>query len=406
MLFKYTSLNSEGKTLPGIIEAASLVEAQKAVEARDELLVTLAPQGRSIGETWTEFLASYSRVRLEDLVMFTRQMATMFRVGIPMLRSLDILRQQTEHPALRKTVEILYDDIEGGASLCNAFRKHPRIFPGIYCSMLAAGELSGRISDILNRLGDVLSHEAKIRKSIRGAVQYPIIVLVALGVAFVVLLTFVIPKFVPLFESAGAELPLPTSICIAISDVLIAYGAHMLIAGVALGFVATQYFKQDAGRLKLDRWLLQVPLVGKLLIRASMARFASLFSMMHFSGVLALDTIRILQKCMSNMALEAELAKVAGKLEEGAGLSTPMYEARYFTKMLVNMVAVGEESGNLGEMLEEVGKHYDDEVEYAVKKLIAGMSTMLTILLAVAVGFFAMAVYLPMWNMTEIQMNQ
>lgn len=406
MLFKYTSLNSAGKTLPGIIEAASLAEAQKAIEARDEMMVSLSRQGRSFGDIWTEFLASRSRVRLEDLVMFTRQLATMFRMGIPLLRGLHILRQQTEHPALRKAVAVLYEDIESGTSLCNAFRKHPRIFPGIYCSMLAAGELSGRISDILNRLSDVLSHEAKIRKSIRGAVQYPVIVLVALGVAFVVLLTFVIPKFVPLFESAGAELPLPTSICIAISDALITYGIHMLIAGIILGSVATLYFKKDAGRLQLDRWLLRVPLVGKLIIRASMARFASLFSMMQFSGVQALDTVRILQKCMSNRALEAELAGIAGKLEEGAGISTPMYEARYFTKMMVNMVAVGEETGNLGEMLEEVGKHYDDEVEYAVKKLIAGMSTMLTILLAVAVGFFAMAVYLPMWNMTEIQMNQ
>lgn len=406
MYFKYTALSIEGQKVLGSIEAENQDAAKRAIESRSEMLLSIRAKGRNAGAVWGELIASYQKVRLEDLVIFTRQLATMFRMGIPLLRSLDILRQQTEHPALRKAVEAVYTDIENGTSLCNAFRKHPRIFPKIYCSMLAAGELSGKIADILNRLGDVLSHEAKIKKAIRGAVQYPIIVLVALTVAFVVLLTFVIPKFVPLFDNAGVALPLPTRICMSISDLLLGYGVQILAGLVAVVVAAIFYFRKDSGRMKLDRWFLRMPLVGKLLIRSSMARFASLFSMMHFSGVHALDIIRILQQCLGNMALEAELLEIETKMEEGAGISTPLFEARYFTKMMVNMVAVGEESGNLGEMLKEVAKHYDEEVEYAVKKLIAGMGSILTIILAIAVGFFAMAVYLPMWNMTEIQMNQ
>jgi type II secretory pathway component PulF len=406
MYFKYTSLNSSGQTTKSRIEAPNRNAAEETIESRNEMVLSIHPQARSFGEAWNELVASYSKVRLEDLVMFTRQLATMFRMGIPLLRSLDILKQQTEHPALRKAISEIYEDIESGTSLCNAFRKHPKVFPAIYCSMLAAGELSGNISDILNRLGDVLSHEAKIKKSVRSAVQYPIVVLVALSVAFVVLLTFVIPKFVPIFESAGAALPLPTRICIQISELLRGYGVQLLVGLVVAAGGAGFYFKQESGRLVLDRWLMQIPLVGKLLIRASMARFASLFSMMQHSGVLVLDIIRILQRCMGNMALEAELVQLETKLEEGAGISGPLNEARYFTKMMVNIVAVGEESGNLDEMLDEVSRHYDSEVEYAVKKLIGAMGSILTIILAVAVGFFAMAVYLPMWNMTEIQMNQ
>jgi type II secretory pathway component PulF len=406
MYFKYKSLNSSGQTTNGRIEAPTRIAAEAVLESRNEMVLSIHPQARNIREAWVEFIASYTKVRLEDLVMFTRQLATMFRMGIPLLRSLDILKQQTEHPALRKAISEIYTDIENGSSLCNAFRKHPKVFPAIYCSMLAAGELCGNVSDILNRLGDVLSHEAKIKKSIRGAVQYPIVVLVALSVAFVVLLTFVIPKFVPIFESAGAALPLPTIICIKISDLLRGYGGQLLAGLVGVAVAAVFFFKRDAGRLMLDRWLLQLPLVGKLLVRSSMARFASLFSMMQYSGVLVLDIVRILQQCMGNVAMQAELVKLETKLQEGSGISGPLNEARYFTKMMVNMVAVGEESGNLDEMLDEVSKHYDEEVEYAVKKLIGGMGSILTVVLAVAVGFFAMAVYLPMWNMTEIQMDQ
>lgn len=406
MNFLYKSLNSSGQTTKGRIQAPSKSAAEEAIESRNEMVLSIHPQAQSMGEAWVELLASHSKVRLEDLVMFTRQLATMFRMGIPLLRSLDILKQQTEHPALRKAINEIYVDIESGCSLCNAFRKHPKVFPAIYCSMLAAGELSGNISDILNRLGDVLSHEAKMKKAVRSAVQYPVVVLVALSVAFVVLLTFVIPKFVPIFESAGATLPLPTRICIQISDVLRGYGVQLLVGLAMVAVAAVLFFKRPAGRLMMDRGLLQMPLVGKLLIRSSMARFASLFSMMQHSGVLVIDIVRILQRCMGNMALEAELVQLETKLEEGAGISGPLYEARYFTKMMVNMVAVGEESGNLDEMLDEVAKHYDEEVEYAVKKLIGAMGSILTIVLAVAVGFFAMAVYLPMWNMTEIQMDQ
>ena len=406
MHFKYTSLNSSGQTTKSRIEAFDRAAAEEAIESRNEMLLSIHAQPKSLGELWNGLVASYAKVRLEELVMFTRQLATMFRVGIPLLRSLEILKQQTEHPALRKAVIMINEDIENGTSLTNAFRKHPRVFPAIYCSMLAAGEMSGNISDILNRLGNVLSHEAKIKKAIRGAVQYPIIVLVSLGVAFVVLLTFVIPKFVPIFESAGASLPLPTRLCIKISDLMCGYGPQLLVGLMVVGMALGLFFRKDSGRLILDRWLMQLPLVGNLMIRASMARFASLFSMMQHSGVLVIDIIRIMQQCMGNMALEAELVKVETKLEEGAGISGPLHEARYFTKMMVNMVAVGEESGNLEEMLDEVAKHYDEEVEFAVKKLIGAMGSILTIILAVAVGFFAMAVYLPMWNMTELQMDQ
>ncbi len=406
MIYKYTAINSSGTTVSGQMEADTREAAEQLIEARDELLTSIRQAGTGGAAAWSGYLASFRRVRVEDLVMFTRQLAMMFRMGVPLLRSLDILRQQTEHPALRKAIGQIHSDVEGGGSLSHTFRKHPRVFPPLYCSMLAAGELSGSLADILSRLGDVLSHEARIRKSVRSAVQYPALVMGALGVAFVVLLTFVIPQFAPMFEQAGAALPLPTQICMQLSSFLIRYGAWLLLGLGGAAAAAVVYFKKEHGRLQLDQALLRLPLVGRLLVSSCMARFAGLFAMMQHGGVPVLDIVRILQQCIGNKAIEAELVKIETKLSEGAGISAPLLEARYFTRMMVNMVAVGEESGRLDEMLDEVSRHYDEEVEFSVKKLIGAMGSTLTILIAIMVGFFALAVYLPMWNMTDLQMGQ
>jgi len=406
MIFKYKSLNSSGHTITGTIEAPSRSAAEEIIELRNEMLLSIKPKARNFKEAWTDFVAAHTKVRVEDLVIFTRQLATMFRTGIPLMRSLDILREQTEHPALHKAVTEIYVDIENGSSMCNAFRKHPNVFPRLYCSMLAAGEMSGNISEILDRLGDMLSHEAKVKKSVRSALHYPITVLTALTVAFIILLRFVIPRFVPIYNDFGVKLPLPTRVCIKISDLMVNYGSHLLVGLIIATVSVIFFYKRERGRLLLDHCLLRMPLIGNLLIQSNMARFANLFSMMQYSGVLVLDIVRILQQCIGNMALRKELAGLEAKLREGAGISGPLREAKYFTKMIVNMVAVGEESGNLDEMLAEVSKHYDEEIEYAIKKIIDAMNSFLIIFLAIVVGFFAMAVYLPIWNMTEIQMNQ
>lgn len=406
MQFKYKALSSSGKTVAGTIEAPTVEAARDLVEARNEIVQVIRPVAQSFRVALAQFKLNHSKVKPEELVLFTRQLATMFRVGIPLLRALDILRDQTEHPTLRKAVADIYTDVARGRSLTEAFRKHPKVFPDIYCSMLAAGEMSGNISEILNRLGEVIAHEAQIKKSVRSALQYPIMVLVALTVAFVVMLTFVIPKFMPIFEGAGVALPLPTRMCVAASDFLRDYGLYLLGGLVAVSFAAKAYFKKETGRMKLDHWLLQAPLIGTVLVRSTMARFANLFAMMQSSGVLVIDIIRILQRCMGNLALKEELEVLEVKLEGGAGIAKPLGEARYFTKMMVNMVAVGEESGDLDGMLSEVALHYDTEVEFAVKKLLGAIGPILTVIMAVAVGFLAFAIYLPMWNMTEVQMNQ
>jgi type IV pilus assembly protein PilC len=221
-------------------------------------------------------------------------------------------------------------------------------------------------------------------------------------VAFFVLLTFVIPKFVNIFTNAGLVLPLPTKICMALYTFM-ANNWYWIVGGVILGIVALiSYFRTESGRLVRDTALLQIPVIGPLLLKAAVSRFASIFSILHASGVDILDSMRILTGTIGNAAVARELDSIRGRLEEGRGIAEPLRSTKYFTPMLINMVAIGEETGHLHEMLQEVANHYDTEVEYSMHKLSEAIGPVLTIGLAAVVGFFALAIFLPMWDLTTM----
>lgn len=344
----------------------------------------------------------FGGVATRDLIVFTKQMSTMIRTGVPILEIMRILEKQTENRTLRRIAVAVAEDVKAGASLSDALAKHPRVFPPLYCSMVHAGEASGSLPDVLNRLIYVLEHEAQIRADIRSAIQYPVIVVIALGVAFVVLLTFVVPKFVSFFQQAKLTLPLPTRICLGLSALLTQY--WYLVAGgiIVLAVAWHEYVKTASGRYVRDSVLVRVPIVGPLLVKAAMSRFASIFAILQSSGVLAVDAIHILAGTIGNAAISRELTRINELLEEGGGISGPLRSARYFPSMVVNMVAVGEESGKLDEMLREVSAHYDAEVRYAIKRLTDAIGPVLIMSLAVIVGFFALAIYLPIWDLTKM----
>jgi type IV pilus assembly protein PilC len=268
--------------------------------------------------------------------------------------------------------------------------------------MLRAGEASGSLPEILERLIYILEHEHKIKSEIRAALSYPIIVLAFLGIAFFVLLTFVIPKFVAIFERSSIALPLPTQICMFMYQILANYWLIMIL-GILGGIVFLNYYlKTEQGLLTKDTLLMGLPLLGPLFKKAAMARFASIFSILQASGVAVLDSIRILTETIGNHAISQEFVLVTERLEEGRGLAEPLKSAKYFPPIVINMIAIGEESDNLEEMLNEIALHYDSELEYAMKKLSEALGPLLTLGLAIVVGFFALAIYLPMWDMTKM----
>jgi type IV pilus assembly protein PilC len=326
----------------------------------------------------------------------------MMQAGIPIVRLLTVLENQTENNVLKKAVAAIGDDIKAGSTLHDAMQKHPRIFSPLYLSMINAGEISGTIPDVMERLITIIEHEDKIRNDIRSAMQYPIIVVIALGIAFFVLLTFVIPKFITIFTRAGIALPFPTKIAMLLYHFLANYWYVILIAVVGVIVGLRYWFKTENGRFGRDTFILKLPLFGPLLQKAALSRFASIFAILQSSGVPVMQALDVLSGTIGNAAIARQFEMVRDKVREGQGISGPLGSAKYFTPMVVDMVAIGEESGNIDEMLRVISVHYDDEVAYAVKRLSDALGPILVVGLAAVVGFFALAIFMPMWDLTKM----
>ncbi|MBT8364776.1 MAG: type II secretion system F family protein, partial [Deltaproteobacteria bacterium] len=339
-------------------------------------------------------------VKAPELILFTKQFNTLIRAGVPMLTLLRVLEEQTEHPKLKKVLGNIRRDIKEGSSLHEAFRQYPKVFSPLYCNMLKAGEASGSLNEVLDRLTYIIEHEHKVKSDIKSALMYPIIVICFLFIAFIVLLTGVIPRFVSIFKSAGLQLPLPTQICMLMYGFLVNYW-YIAIGIAVVGTVSLYLFlRTPQGRYIFSKTMMKLPIVGPLFSKSAISRFASIFSILQSSGIDILQTMDILSETIGNAAISHELDGIRNRLAEGHGIAGPLSSAQYFTPMLINMVAIGEESGNLEELLQDVAMHYDTEVEYSMKKLSEAIGPVLTVGLAVVVGFFAMAIFLPMWDLT------
>jgi type II secretory pathway component PulF len=401
--FKYRAINERGKTLSGTIEADSSDMAIGILTERGLIPSGVTEEGEGYpGLTWANLYGRLTSVNVPDLVIFTKQFRTMVRAGVPILNILQILENQTENLGFMRIINSMSQDIKDGSTLHEAFKKHPKAFPPLYCSMVKAGEFSGALSDVLDRLIYIIEHEHKVKLDIRSALQYPILVVIFLGVAFFVLLTFIMPKFVNIFINAGINLPLPTRICLGLYRFLSDY--WYLVLGVLIAGIAAlvNYLRTQQGKYIRDTFFLRLPIFGPLFIKAVMSRFASTFAILNASGIHVLDTIAILSGTIGNTAISREFDRISDEVKEGKGISGPLRSARYFTPMVINMIAIGEESGNLNDMLKEISAHYDDEVDYAIKRLSDALGPILIVCLAAVVLFFALAVFLPWWDLTKI----
>ena len=401
--YSYQAINESGSVVSGEIEAESTDMANNILTARGYLPSQVAVKGQVVSSAFVKTLKErFTFIKPPELILFTKQFKTLIRAGVPILKIFRVIENQTENVALKNIILAISQEVEEGASLHDSFRKHPKAFSPLYCSMLRAGEASGALPEIMERLIYILEHEHKIKSEVRAALSYPLIVLVFLGLAFFILLTFVIPKFVRIFERSEIALPLPTQICMLMYQFLSNYWL-ILIVGLIGGIVFLNYYlKTEQGLLAKDTLLMRLPLLGPLFAKAAMARFASIFSILQASGVPVIDCMRILTETIGNAAISKEFGLVIERLEEGRGLAEPLKAAKYFPPIVINMIAIGEESDNLEDMLSEIALHYDSELEYAMKKLSEALGPLLTLGLAVVVGFFALAIYLPMWDMTKM----
>lgn len=395
--FRYEAFNESGAAVSGTIEAGNADEARQILVAKGLMPSKLAKGGKSADSSGKDSLKyKMAKVKIPDMILFTKQMRTMLAAGISIVRLLDILTEQCDNPKLKVAVQDIGKDIREGTSLYNAFRKHPKIFNDLYCSLLRAGETSGNLPEVLDRLIYIIEHDYKVRKKIQGAMIYPVVVVVLLFLAFIFLLTFVIPKFTVMFLNSGVELPLPTKICIILYDLLKAYWPYMLGSVIAAFVALIWYIRTPKGKLVKDRFMLRMPLFGPVIQKGAMSRFTSIFAILQSSGVTVLSAVEIISQSIGNTAISKEFDGLREKLEEGRGISGPLRGSRYFPPMVVNMINIGEESGNLDAMLSEVSNHYDYEVEHSINKMTEMIGPILICGLAGVVGFFALAIYLPL----------
>jgi len=399
--FSYQAVNQRGEKVSGKIEAESMENANILLVSRDLIPLRIKAESTETG-TWLKYLTGETSIRATDLVMFTKQFHSMLVAGIPILRILAIIEAQTEHRGMKEAISNIIKDINQGASLSDAMQKFPKMFDRLYCDMVRAGETSGSLPTVLERLIYIIEHEAKIKADIKSALRYPIMVVIALIVAFIVLLTFVIPTFAKVFISAGIELPFPTRVAMALYDFLHQYW-YFIVGGIVATSVALYYYlKTSNGRFAKDSLLLEIPVLGPLFKKSALSRFASIFAILQTSGIPIMQSLTVLSATMGNEALTRAFDNVRERIKEGAGIATPLKSVKYFTPMVIDMIAVGEESGKIDEMMRAVATHYDSEVEYAVKGLSDALTPILIVGLAAIVGFFALAIFMPMWDLTKM----
>lgn len=340
-------------------------------------------------------------IKTRDVVIFTRQFATMINAGLPLVQALDILAQQTENKDLASITKQVVYDVESGHTLADALRKHPKGFTDLYVNMVAAGEAGGILDTILLRLAQFLEKNDAIIRKVKGAMIYPAVIFSVAGLAIAVLLIFVIPTFQSMFASAGIALPLPTRIVITASDLLQGYWWLIILVAIGGAFLTNRYYKTTSGKLNIDRMLLHAPVLGDLLRKSAVSRFTRTLGTLISSGVSILDGLEITARTAGNMVIHNAVMESRASIAGGETISAPLQRSKVFPPMVISMIAVGEQTGGLDEMLSKIADFYDDEVDAAVSALLSLLEPIMIVVLGVIVGGMVIAMYLPIFDMVN-----
>jgi type IV pilus assembly protein PilC len=349
------------------------------------------------GEINIKFLKP--KIKLKDLVVFTRQFATMIDAGLPLVQCLEILSSQQDNPTFKDVLKKVKEDVEAGSTFAEALEKHPKAFNELYVNLVAAGEVGGILDTILNRLAVYIEKAQKLRKQVKSAMTYPATIVGIALVVIAVILIFVIPAFESMFADFGGALPVPTQIVINLSNFIQNYFILIVAAIFILIFVCKKIYNTKKGREIIDDWSLKLPIFGILIRKVAVAKFASTMATMISSGVPILDGLEIVRKTAGNKTIEKAIANVRTSISEGKTIAEPLTASGVFPAMVCQMIAVGEQAGALDTMLSKIADFYDDEVDESVNALTSMMEPLLMLFLGVTVGGLVIAMYLPIFKL-------
>lgn len=397
-LYQYSAKDTKGQTVTGILQAANELEAADILHRKDLVVVSIVTSKA----TSIKSKASNKKVKLDDLVIFSRQLATMIGAGIPLVNALGILAEQIENENLKNIIGEVKSDIEGGISFCDALAKHPAVFSELFINMTKAGEASGMLNEILDRLATFMEKQAALNRKIASSMAYPIVV-VSMAIAITaVLLLKVVPTFKGIFESLGGALPMPTQILIFVSDLLRKYFLFTVIFLVSGLFLFKKYLKTEKGRYQFDKQILKLPVFGLLLRKIAVAKFSRTFSTLVKSGVSVLNALDIVSKTSGNKVVEEAVINCSKSVRNGEPISKPLAKSGVFPPMVTRMINVGEQTGQLEKMLSKIADFYDDQVDAATSALTSMIEPLVIAFLGVVIGGIVIALFLPIFKISQL----
>jgi type IV pilus assembly protein PilC len=390
--FTYTARNAQGELKTATIEAPT----------REDVVAQLRRQRLSVVKVDEEAKSKKPRggsIKMRDVVIFTRQFSTMINAGLPLVQALDILAKQTENKHLSNVTRAVVFDVESGHTVADALGKHPKAFSELYVNMVAAGEAGGILDTILMRLATFLEKNDALVRKVKGAMIYPGVIMSVAFLAITVLLLFVIPVFETMFASVGMALPLPTRVVIGLSAFLKGYWWALGAGGFVAVTLLRRYYKTSGGKLNIDRLMLKMPVLGDVLRKSAVSRFTRTLGTLISSGVSILDGLEITAKTAGNRVIQDAIMASRSSIASGETIAGPLQKSSVFPPMVISMIAVGEQTGGLDEMLSKIADFYDEEVDAAVSGLLSLLEPVMIVFLGVVVGGMVVAMYLPIFDM-------
>ena len=397
--FGWEARSKAGSTQKGVMEAASVSQVEAQLKRYGFTGITVKEQGKGLSLELKIPGMGPQKVQTKELVVFTRQFATMIDSGLPLVQCLDILSGQQENKTFKDILIKVKESVESGSTFADALSKHPKAFDQLYVNLVAAGEVGGILDTILSRLAAYIEKAMKLKKQVKGAMVYPITIMSIAVIVVGVILVFVIPTFAKMFADFGGELPAPTKIVIALSNFLVKYIVVIIAALFGIKWAIGKYYATPKGRKVIDALALKAPIIGPLVRKVSVAKFTRTLGTMISSGVPIMDGLEIVAKTAGNKIVEEAIYNVRQSISEGKTIAEPLAECGVFPAMVVQMISVGEATGAMDAMLNKIADFYDDEVDDAVGALTSMMEPLLMVFLGTTVGGLVVAMYLPIFKL-------
>jgi type IV pilus assembly protein PilC len=400
--FQYSIKDKKGKSQNGTIEAPSQQAATSKLREKSSIIISIKPVKKSSFSFDITPSLNSIKITIDELAVFSRQLATMVNAGLPLVQGLEILSEQSEKKSFKLIITKVKESVEGGSSLSEALAKYPRAFSGLFINMVSAGEASGMLDDILMRMATYLEETSKLQKKVKSAMVYPVVITLTAVTITIFMLVKVVPSFAEIYSGFGADLPGPTQLLLTISNVVTQYLLLVIlgIVGLVIGFAVAS--RSEKGKLIIDNTSLHIPIAGKLIKKVAISRFSRTLSTLTKSGVSILTSLDIVAKTCGNKVVEKVIRNVLDSVKGGETIAQPLSKSPIFPPLVVKMIAVGEQTGSLEEMLVKVANFYDSEVATTVDGLTSLIEPVIIVILGVVIGGIVLALYLPVFNIANL----